>query len=298
MRKYKHLDKIPNGVAEGDVIPGTLALEGGGWRGLYTLGVLDSLMISGVNIKTVLGISAGALAGMGYVSRQIGWGARIDLTFRHDKNYCGLKAFRKEGGITGFSYLFNAITKTYPLNKEMFYDKERDFAAGATSLDTGKTEYFHRDECEIFTAVKASASVPFVSRPVFMNGALYLDGACDEKIPYYYAENNYPGEKIVVVKTREWAYRYIEKKSSRLIKMYRKYPLFMESLRTVNSRANALTNELLKKQAEGKVFVIAPSRPVTVSKFEGNMEKLGDLYFLGFNDALNVLDELKGYLRA
>ena len=118
------------------------------------------------------------------------------------------------------------------------------------------------------------------------------------ELGYYYAENNYPGEKIVVVKTREWAYRYIEKKSSRLIKMYRKNPLFMESLRTVNSRANALTNELLKKQAEGKVFVIAPSRPVTVSKFEGNMEKLGDLYFLGFNDALNVLDELKGYLRA
>ncbi len=41
---------------------------------------------------------------------------------------------------------------------------------------------------------------------------------------------------------------------------------------------------------------MAPSQQVTVSRVESDIEKLGDLYWLGYNDALASLDSLQEYL--
>ena len=79
MKQYKKLSSLPSGQAGSTLTQGTLVLEGGGWKGLYTLGVLDAMMENDVNFSSVVGVSAGALSAMGYVSGQIGWGARIDL---------------------------------------------------------------------------------------------------------------------------------------------------------------------------------------------------------------------------
>ena len=106
---YSGIDQIPRKTADNTLTPGCLVLEGGGWKGLYTLGVLDALMEYGLNFSSVAGVSAGALSGLGYVAGEIGWGARIDLTYRHDRNYCGIGAFRRDHGITGFSYLFDDL---------------------------------------------------------------------------------------------------------------------------------------------------------------------------------------------
>ena len=95
MKVYSKIDTLPTGRASNEITKGCLVLEGGGWKGLYTLGVLDYLMEHGVNFSSVVGVSAGALSAVGYVAGQIGWGARIDLTYRHDQNYCGIGALRR-----------------------------------------------------------------------------------------------------------------------------------------------------------------------------------------------------------
>ena len=116
---YSGIDQIPRKTADNTLTPGCLVLEGGGWKGLYTLGVRDALMEYGLNFSSVAGVSAGALSGLGYVAGEIGWGARIDLTYRHDRNYCGIGAFRRDHGITGFSYLFDDLFKVMPFDGDM-----------------------------------------------------------------------------------------------------------------------------------------------------------------------------------
>ena len=128
-RIYKDLDKLPEGRADNNITDGCLILEGGGWKGLYTVGVLDCMMMNGINISSVIGVSAGALSSVGYVSGQIGWSARIDLTYRHDTNYCGFGAMKRDHGVTGFSYLFNDITKALPLDEERFMSPSRKLAS-------------------------------------------------------------------------------------------------------------------------------------------------------------------------
>ena len=58
-----------------------------------------------------------------------------------------------------------------------------------------------------------------------------------------------------------------------------------------------MTDDLYKLHNDGKIFVIAPSKSVEVTRFEGDMEKLGELYWLGYNDANQNIDKIKEYLQ-
>lgn len=296
MKIYRDIGKLPSGSAGHTLTKGNLVLEGGGWKGLYTLGVLDCMMKNGVNLTTVTGVSAGALSAIGYVSGQIGWGARIDLTYRHDKNYCGIGALKRDRGITGFSYLFHDILQKLPLDEKRLYAPDRQLAVTATNLLTGKAEYFEKGRCDLFRAVQASATVPFVSKPVMIDGVPYLDGGCAEKIPLSW-QGLQNGAKTVVVRTRELRYRR-KPGASRLTKIvYRKYPNFISSFEKVNAEFNQTVERLEKQAQNGEIFLIAPSKPVEVTRFDGDMDKLGDLYWLGWNDMAARVDELKSYLK-
>ena len=294
MKIYKNVDRLPSGRAKGGITQGCLVLEGGGWKGLYTVGVLDCLMMHGINISTVVGVSAGALSAVGYVSRQIGWGARIDLKYRHDTNYCGLGAMRRDHGVTGFSYLFGELLERTPIDMETFRSPERRLIVSATNMLTGKAEYFERDKCDIFKAIQASATVPYVSAPVMIDSVPYLDGGCAEKIPYTWAKHS--GEKkIMVVRTRELTYRRKPGTPVTAKLMYSKYPKFLHSIETANDKFNAMVDELEMESKVGNIILLAPSKPVTVSRFEGNMDKLGALYILGFKDTKKRIGEIKEY---
>ena len=294
-KTYAGLHTLPSGKAPETITPGCLVLEGGGWKGLYTLGVLDAMMQQGINFSSTVGVSAGALSGLGYVAGDIGWGAGIDLRYRHDRNYCGAGAFHRDHGITGFSYLFNDLMRLHPLNEKRLNDPARRLAVSATNLETGRAEYFEKGSCDLFRAVQASASVPYVSRPVMINGTPYLDGGCAEKIPLSWAKRC-GEEKIVVVRTRERSYRRRGGAPRIAGRVYRRYPAFVQSLERVNEDFNETVEALERSAAAGKVFVIAPSEKVTVKRFDGDMDKLGALYWLGYRDMLAQLPALKKYL--
>lgn len=292
---YSGLSELPEGQAKDIITEGCIVLEGGGWRGLYTLGVLDAFMMNDINIRNAVGISAGALSALGYIAGQIGWGAHIDLAHRHDKEYVGISAMIKDHGVTGFSYLFEDLLKEYPLDLKRLNDPSRRLAVGVTDMITGKTVYMEKGKCNLAAAVRASATVPYVSRPVVIDGTPYLDGGCSTKIPYRWAVDE-GFDKIVVVKTREWEYRRNESPRTVVNTMYAGYPQFVKAMNAANADFNRLTDELYAAQSERSVYTIAPSSPVDVARFEGNVEKLGQLYWLGFHDAEEQLDGVRQYL--
>ena len=156
--------------------------------------------------------------------------------------------------------------------------------------------YFEKGKCrDILSAIKASASMPYVSPMVEVDGKLCLDGGCSCHIPYRWAiEQGY--ENIVVIKTRERGYRKKVKKSGMPQRFYKNYPEFASKLENMNSDYNKECDEIDQLEKEGRIFVIAPSEHVTVKRVEGNMDKLGDLYWLGYEDAKRQLFSLNKYL--
>ena len=293
---YSKIHKIPSGIAAEKYTKGCLVLEGGAFRGLYNQGALDALMQNDINLSCVIGVSAGALAGMNYVSGQIGRSARANLGYRHDGNYIGVKAIKKSHSVIRLDFLLQDFNAREIINEARFNNPAQRYIAVATNCETGETAYFEKGRCQdIFSAIKASASMPYVSPAVMVEGVPYLDGGCSCKIPYKWAvEEGY--EKILVIRTREEAFRKKLKPSSMAKKVYGKYPEFAIRLDNSDAAYNRQCDEIDRLKEEGRLFVMAPSKPVTVGRVESDMEKLGELYWLGYEDTLKRLPEIKAYL--
>ena len=220
---YSKLGSIPTGYAPDRIVEGCLVLEGGAFRGMYTQGALDAWMQRGLNFQCTLGVSAGALAGVSYVSGQIGRSARANLGHRHDKAYIGTDALRKSKSLIRLDFLLNDYNAIEPLDEARFHDPRRRFLAEATDCRTGEAVFWERGQCDIFSAAKASASMPFVTPMVNVDGVPCLDGGCSCGIPFDWAlSQGY--EKIVVIRTRHRGYRKPPKERATAEAVYRNSP--------------------------------------------------------------------------
>lgn len=294
---YSKVNKIPKGQASEQLIDACLALEGGAFRGLYTQGFLDAMMLNDLNLSCVIGISAGALSGVNYVSGQIGRSGRINLTWRHDSRYVGLKALLHSKSPLDISFLTeDRGIIPEKLNEERFYRPKQRFIAVTTNELTGETAYFEKGKCnDILKAVQASATMPIISPPVMIDGVPHFDGGCSCNFPYQWAmDEGY--KKILLIRTRELSYRKPVKESKTSLRMYKKYPAFARKLADRDSIYNQDCDDVERQNREGRLLLLAPSKPVTVTRLEKDMEKLGDLYWLGYQDCLDRLEEIKSYL--
>ncbi len=295
-KQYSRMADIPRGMADEGITEGCLVLEGGAFRGLYSQGFLDAMMVNGLNLRCVIGVSAGALGGMNYVSGQIGRSARINLGFRHDTRYVGARALFHGHSILDVGFLTEERGPFEPLDRERFMRPDRRFVAVAANCLTGEAAYFEKGACsDILRAVRASATMPYISPMVMLDGIPYLDGGCACKIPYQWAlDQGYP--KILVIRTREPSFRKEEKSSSAALRFYRRYPAFAKKLADSPRDYNRQCDEIEALHQSGRLLRLAPSEPVTVSRLEGDMEKLGDLYWLGWRDSMAALEEMRSYL--
>ena len=296
---YSHIDKIPSGSASRKVTEGCLVLEGGAFRGLYSQGFMDAMMKAGINMQCTIGVSAGAMAGMNYVAGQIGRSARVNLRYRHDSRYVGIQAVRHKKGLIGFDFVFDGLKESDPFDGKRFFEPERRFVAVATNCLTGETEYFEKGHCtNIFHAIRASASMPYISKMVDIDGKPYLDGGCSCKIPYQWAIDQ-GFEKIVVIKTRHADYRKNLKKASETSlahRIYHTYPEFAHVLEQSDAAYNHQCDELEQLAKAGRIYLVSLSVPMRISRLEKDMEKLGHLYARGYKDAKDQMEQLKAYL--
>ncbi|MBQ6410967.1 MAG: patatin family protein, partial [Atopobiaceae bacterium] len=258
-KPYSKFDSIPTGHASERLTEGCLVLEGGAFRGLYTQGIVDTLMLLDINFSCVVGVSAGALAGMGYVSGQVGRAARINIGYRHDSRYIGWRAFLNSRSMLDVGFLLEDRGILEPFDWERFNRSEQRFLAVATNCRTGAATFFEKGSCsDINQAVRASASMPYTTPMVMVDGEPYLDGACSNRIPYDWAlEQGY--DKIVVIRTRDLSYRKADKDVKLAEVMYRGYLELVDNLATAGERYNFQCDEIERLHGEGRIFRIAPS---------------------------------------
>lgn len=303
-KAYSGLDQLPKGKAKDILTPGTLVLEGGALRGLYTAGVIDCLMEHDLNFEKTIGVSAGALNGICYACYQIGRAAHMNLKFRHDPSYVGTKALLKEHSVFGFHYMFyGKPALEWPLDTERLSKSQRKFYCEVTNVKTGKPELkeFHDYPLETFLSyVRASSSLPFFSQPVKAEGTYYMDGGCSLRLPYE-APLSWGEKKVVLVRTRDKDFRKepVSHREARLYKVkYRRHQAFLHSLLLNPENYNASIDQSEELAKEGKIFILYPSEPINMGRTEGDMEKLGYFYHLGYQDTKKRLPELLSYLKA
>jgi len=283
-----------------ELLKGAMCLEGGSLRGLFTAGVLDALLDNEVYIEYVNGVSAGSMNGMNYISRQRGRSKRINLKYLHDKRYISYKNMFKSRQIFNFDFLFDDISNKYDIfDWESFNDKTKKYEVVATDVITGESKFFDKNNCsDIISAVKASASMPVMSKMIDVEGRKYLDGGISTSIAYKRAfDVGY--SKAIVVLTREEGYRKkpVNKINESIYKRYFKpLPNLVEKLMTVPERYNKMQEEMEELAKEGKLLIIRPQNKVTVQRLEHSSVKLEKLYNEGYEVGSKNIENIKNFI--
>ena len=121
-----------------------LIMEGGAMRGLFTCGVIDVLLENDIKFDGAAGISAGAVFGSNYKSKQIGRGLRFNITYCKDPRFCSLQSLIMTGDLYGAKFCYKKVPKKLdPFDTETFTNNPVEFYVGATDVDTGEC-LFHK----------------------------------------------------------------------------------------------------------------------------------------------------------
>lgn len=282
---------------------GTIVLEGGAVRGLFTSGVLDYLMEQELYFSHVIGVSAGSCNAVDYVSRQPERTRNCMIPGKGENRYLNsIPTFVKEKSIMDMDKIFHEYPyKTFPFDFDTYFSSEMSCDIVVTNCETGKAEY--KDEREdkerLMKLCRASSSMPLLAPMVSVDDQVYLDGGIADSIPIERALEN-GNDKTVVVLTRNPGYR--KKPTGRSVarlyqRYYKKYPNLVKAAINRNAIYNQQLELIEQLEDEGKIFVIRPLIP-TVSRLEQNPEVLQHFYRHGYRLMKRQYKALKEYLEA
>ena len=276
-----------------------IVLEGGSFRGEFTAGVLDVLMENGVEVAACYGTSAGALNGLNYKSRQIGRVNRVNLAFCNDPRYMGAQSLMTTGSMVGYDFILNDVQdRLDPFDNEAFFANPMEMYACATDIVFGTAAYLPvRDATLDIDAVRASTSLPLVTKPVEIDGHLYLDGGTADSVPVEHVLENTGFDRAIVVLTQDRSY---QKSPYGLMgaahAAYAGYPYLLEAMENRHERYNEQREHIWEYERAGRALVLAPPVPVEVAHVEHDTEKLLNLYIQGRQEAKHRLGEIREFV--
>ena len=96
-----------------------LVLEGGAMRGLFTAGVLDVFLENDIEVTDIVGVSAGTLFGVNYVSKQPKRALRYNVNYINDKRYMSLKSWIRTGNLINKDFTYYKV----PFQLDVFDNK-------------------------------------------------------------------------------------------------------------------------------------------------------------------------------
>lgn len=275
-----------------------LILEGGGMRGVFTAGVLDYFMDKNLMFSEIYGVSAGSCHACSYISGQRHRAFDINVDYLDDKRYCSLESLLKTGDLFGADMLYHQIPDVLnPFDYDTYSKYEGNFYAVLTDCETGRAVYqkiedLHRD----IIYVRASSSLPLVSRIVEIDGHKYLDGGIADSIPVRHAMKT-GLKKCVVILTQPDGYRKSPNKMSGLIsRKYRNYPALGRAVANRHLVYNNTLDFIKKGEKAGRIFVIRPDGPAGIGRIEKDREKLEKLYCRGYDTARKQEKKLMEFL--
>jgi len=278
-----------------------LILEGGGMRALFTAGILDVMMEERITVDGTVGVSAGATFGCNYKSVQPGRPLRYNLRFMKDPRYMGWRTLLKDGNLVSAEFSYHTMpTELDIFDAETFAANPMEFHVVCTDVYTGKPVYkkLTHVDYDCLEWLRASASMPIVSRPVEVGGYKLLDGGIADSIPLrYFQDLGY--ERNIVILTQPKGFT---KKRTKLMPAFhlftRRYPAIVKAMGRRHLMYNEQLEYLQQQEEEGRILLIYPPEPLPIGRTEQNEKKIRHVYGLGRRMGLDRLEEIKAFLAA
>ena len=248
-----------------------LVLEGGAMRGLFSSGIIDRMMEENIEFDGLIGVSAGACFGCNYKSRQIGRALRYNLKYSSDKRYCSFRSLIKTGDMYGAEFCYHTLPETLDVfDGRTFEENPVEFYLVCTDVESGQPVYHKMEKSDYYELewMRASASLPLVSRIVEVGGKKLLDGGISDSIPLKYFQNiGY--EKNVVVLTQPRGYIKKENRLMPVIKtVLKKYPKLIDAMQCRHEMYNQTLDYIWEEERKGNILVLCPNEKLPIKRTE------------------------------
>lgn len=276
-----------------------LVLEGGALRGLFTAGVLDVMMENDLMVDAIVGVSAGAVFGCNFKSRQIGRTIRYNKKYCREWRYGSFRSLLLTGDYYGADFCYRRIPEELDrFDAETFRKTPMTFDVVATDIETGEAVY-HRCETamgEDLKWMRASASMPLASTPVEIEGRKYLDGGVADSIPLHYMEESGYPHSIVILTQPKGFVKTPNKLLPLLRKTMKKYPRLIHALEVRHEKYNAMTVEIEEKEKRGQILAIRPESALNIGAASHDENELERVYQLGRAMGEKRLKEIRDFI--
>lgn len=279
-----------------------LVVEGGGMKCAYSSGVLDVFMENGITFDYVNGVSAGCACAASFLAGQRERNRRFYSIHSMSKKYAGIENLIKTGSFFGLDYIYSTLTNedgADPLDFDAMEANPADFEVVATDAKTGHAVYFDKNGMRKndYAEIKASCSLPVMSKPQLVNGREYFDGGVSDSLPIQRAWEKGVRRAVVIFSKPEGFVKQPEAHRVIYTLALRKYPAIIYRLNHRHEFYNRQITKIRQMRDEGKVLTFSPRADIEVSTYKVDQDVMEELYANGREDAERRVDELKEFLR-
>ena len=276
-----------------------LVLEGGAMRGLFSAGVMDVMLEAGIAFDGIVGVSAGAAFGCNYKSHQAGRAIRYNMRFARDKRYCSWWSFFRTGDLFNAKFAYHTVPSELDLFDNAAFEADpTEYYVVCTDVESGEAVYhlLEKGGHQAYDWIRASASMPVVSKMVELGGKKLLDGGVADSIPLQFFEEKGFSRNVVVLTQPDG---YVKKKNPFLPLMrlwLRKYPNMVRALAERHLMYNRQLEYVRARENADSALVIRPPHALDIGHVSHNPEEMKAVYDIGRKTAEQQLEQIKRFL--
>ncbi|MBQ8701399.1 MAG: patatin family protein [Prevotella sp.] len=277
-----------------------LVLEGGAMRGLWSAGVIDVMMEHDIQPNGLIGVSAGAAFGCNYKSRQSGRAIRYNMRFARDPRYSGIRSLLTTGDYFNAQFGYHVVPRQYDIfDAEAYNRNPMEFVVVCTDVETGLPVYksLNHIEEETYDWIRASASMPAVSKVVELDGIKLLDGGVSDSIPLEYFERQ-GYDRNVVVLTQPLGFRKTPNRLMPIMRLaLRKYPHMIRAMAERHHMYNYELDYVAEAERKGRCLVIRPDAKIPIGHISHDPDEMHHVYQLGRQIGERYLDKIQKFYK-
>ena len=263
-----------------------LIIEGGGSRGVFSFGVIDSFIKASYNPFDIhLGVSNGAVVQLWYLLAVSDY--NLDkMLFSASTDYVRYSNLLFNKSIMNFEKLYQDANKVFPIDFDRLQANlaGKNFYVVVSDAGSGKPEYIELSKENYINEMLATGSLPVLMKnAILLEGKRKYDGGITDPIPVQKAYEM-GAKEIIIIRTYEQTFIRKTKLENYIAAFAtRSYPNISKALKENTTTYNSALEFINNPPSDCKILQICPPQRLSTNRATTNVNIMKADYQIGMN---------------
>lgn len=271
-----------------------LVIEGGGFKSVFSAGVLDAFLINKFQpFDMYIGVSSGAMCLSYYVANQYKTYFSLSKEVSVNEKFLSFRHSLSEQGYMDLNFLSKYAKEHNPLDLKKIIEstENKELYIVATNLENGEAVYLEPDKKNFYKCLQATSSLPFFTKgSCEINGVNFMDGAWSDGIPVK-AAAEFGATKVIVIRPNPLGYKMAGLSYLGLLAGYwwKNNPEIRDNFFKEDNKYNEAVDFLAEKHESLEVLQICPDSFLKSRVVGTSVDDLTEDYHAGLEKGMDFL---------